>query len=192
MKLNMGCGHAGLAGWVNVDKYPSPAVDQLVDLEQLPWPWADDCAEAVRLCHSLEHMGASSEVFLGIIKELWRICRDGAAIEIMVPHPRHDHFICDPTHVRPITWEAMELFDQDKNRQRIASGASNSPLGLQLGVDFRLTNVVQVVDSQWQERINRGQATREELEFHARHYNNVIAETHMELRAVKASTAPGP
>ena len=192
MRFNMGCGHSALPGWVNVDKFPSPAVDQLVDLEVLPWPWADDCADAVRFCHSLEHMGATTPLFLGIIKELWRICRDGAALDIMVPHPRHDYFLGDPTHVRPITWEVLECFDQEKNRQRIASGAANTPLGLQLGVNFRISKVTYTLEAPWRERLNSGELSHDQLEFHARHNNNVISEAHIELAAVKAPSAPAP
>ena len=37
------------------------------------------------------------------MKELYRISCDQANIHISVPHPRHDDFLADPTHVRPIT-----------------------------------------------------------------------------------------
>ena len=36
-------------------------------------------------------------------------------IKIIVPHPRHDDFISDPTHVRPITILGLQLFDKDLN-----------------------------------------------------------------------------
>ena len=51
--------------------------------------------------------GRIRRVFLGMMKELYRICRDGAEIEINVPHPRHDNFIGDPTHVRIITPDTL-------------------------------------------------------------------------------------
>lgn len=191
MKFNMGCGHSRLEGWVNVDKFPSPAVDQLVDLETLPWPWPDNCAETVRFAHSLEHMGETARGYLGIIGELYRICRHEAEVEITVPHPRHDHFLHDPTHVRPVTWESLACLDQDSNRRKIAAGAANTPLGLQLGVDFRITRVSHVLDEGWQDRIARGLARREDVEADARHYFNVIAETTIGLVAVKAPTSPG-
>ncbi|MBI3444572.1 MAG: hypothetical protein HY055_04270, partial [Magnetospirillum sp.] len=133
----------------------------------------------------------SAPLFLGIMQELWRICRHEAEIEITVPHPRHDYFLWDPTHVRPITWEGLDCFNQDKNRQRIASGAANTPLGLQLGIDFRITKVAHTLDEYWRQRLAGGEMSNAEVEFHARHYNNVVAETQINLVAIKAPPSQG-
>ena len=70
MKLNLGCGGDKRPGWTNVDKYPEFAPDQVTDLEQLPWAWADDSVDEVMLRHVLEHLGATPDLYLGIIKEL--------------------------------------------------------------------------------------------------------------------------
>jgi predicted SAM-dependent methyltransferase len=105
MRLNLGCGNRKLQGWRNVDKVPDCSPDELVDLEQLPWPWPDNSVDEIFLSHVLEHLGQATDVYLGIIKELYRVCRDGATITIIVPHPRHDHFLTDPTHVRAVTAE---------------------------------------------------------------------------------------
>src|SRR3954452_15303504 len=103
MKFNMGCGRRKLEGYVNVDAVAASGADQVWDLEQTPWPWADGCAEEIRFIHSLEHMGADTKVFLAIIQETYRIAAPGCRVVIHVPHPRHDHFLGDPTHVRPVT-----------------------------------------------------------------------------------------
>src|SRR4051812_30210725 len=100
MKFNMGCGLNRRDGYVNVDMFASSGADEVWNLEQTPWPWPDGCAEEVLFIHSLEHMGEQSAVFLEIIRELYRICAPGASVRIHVPHPRHDDFIDDPTHVR--------------------------------------------------------------------------------------------
>jgi hypothetical protein len=145
LKLNLGCGHRPKPGWVNVDKYP-PA-EQLQDLEILPWPWADNSVEEVLLCHVLEHLGQSPNVFLKIMQELYRICRNGAVITIIVPHPRHDFFLNDPTHVRPITSEILSFFSKAQCEDWIKRGVANTPLALQLGVDFEMTGMQLVPDS---------------------------------------------
>ena len=77
------------------------------------------------------------------MKELYRVCRDGATIRIVVPHHRHEYFFNDPTHVRAVTADGMTLFSQRLNRQWIEQGISNSPLGLYLGIDFELVEVKQ-------------------------------------------------
>ena len=84
MRLNLGCGLDKQAGWHNVDKMPAAEPDEVVDLEALPWPWPDDCAEEVLLKHVLEHLGASADSYLGIISELWRVCRADALVRIVV------------------------------------------------------------------------------------------------------------
>ena len=115
MRLNLGCGFRKMAGWVNVDKVASSQPDQVVDLESFPWPWRDDEVEEVTLSHVLEHLGAQPDVYIGVMKELWRVCRNGATVNIVVPDPRHDFFIADPTHVRPITAMGLSLFSRKAN-----------------------------------------------------------------------------
>src|SRR5438128_1636018 len=113
MKLNMGCGHNKLDDWVNVDVSQECAPDVVCNLELLPWPWADDSIERVLFNHSLEHLGEDKRTFLGMMKELYRVCCDGAQIEINVPDPRHDDFLGDPTHVRAITPSLLTLFNRE-------------------------------------------------------------------------------
>ena len=110
LKLNLGCGSTKFDGFIGVDMYGNPDVRH--DLEKFPWPWADSTVDEVALVHVLEHLGRDPDVFIGIIKELYRVCRNGALIHIVVPHPRHDNFLGDPTHVRPITYQVMQLFDK--------------------------------------------------------------------------------
>lgn len=139
LRLNLGCGMNRLDGFVNVDRHGEP--DLRHDLEVTPWPWPDDSVSEVLLTHVLEHLGRDPQVYLAIIKELYRICHDGASIRIVVPHHRHDHFFNDPTHVRAITADGMTLFSQRLNRLWIAQGFAHSPLGIYLGVDFEVVEV---------------------------------------------------
>jgi len=185
MRLNLGCGFDKRPGFVNVDKMPACAPDQVVDLERLPWPWPDDAAEEVVLRHTLEHLGATPELYLGIMRELWRVCRNGASIAITVPHPRHDHFLNDPTHVRAVTPQGLELFSQAKNREWQAKRIANTPLGLYLGIDFAIRSVNFAPDEPWAGRLQRGEIAAAELQQAMRQLNNVIAETTIVLAAVK-------
>src|SRR4051812_28847226 len=115
LKLNLGSGQNPKPGYINVDKFGSP--DVTCDLEQFPWPWEDNSVGEVEMFHVLEHLGESTATFMGIIKELYRVCRDGAMMRISVPHPRCDDFLNDPTHVRPITPEVMSLFSKRLNEE---------------------------------------------------------------------------
>lgn len=187
MRLNLGCGYRKIDGWVNVDKVASCNPDQIVDLENLPWPWPDNSVDEVMLSHVLEHLGAATAIYLGIIKELYRVCRDGAPIHIEVPHPRHDSFLSDPTHVRAIIPDGLLLFSQAQNRTWIAQGVANTPLGIYLNVDFAITSVKMMLDELWRGRFERREILSNDLDHAALSYNNVIAAIKIDMQAIKPS-----
>ena len=136
IKLNLGCGNRKMPGYVNVDKFGEP--DLRHDLESFPWPWANNSVSEVVLIHVLEHLGAHAEVFIGVIQEIYRVCIPGAMVRIEVPHPRHDNFLHDPTHVRVVTGPTMEMFSKRICRDWIAKGYGNTPLALYHDVDFEI------------------------------------------------------
>jgi len=185
MRLNLGCGGRKYPDWINVDKFPTCSPDQVVDLEQFPWPWPDNTVDEVRMYHVLEHLGAETGIYLGIIKELYRVCRDNAAIHIVVPHPRHDDFLNDPTHVRAVTPASFALLSQAKNHERLAKAASNTPLALYLEVDLAVETETYVLDYPWNELFGQNKITRADLEHAMRHYANVIKQFEFVLRAIK-------
>ena len=141
MRLNLGCGYDRRAGYLNVDKRGACEPDLVLDLEALPWPWPADSVDEILLKHTLEHLGGDPETYLGIVRELWRVSRNGATITIVVPHPRHDHFLNDPTHVRPVTPEGLMMFSKAKNREWVEKGIPNTPLGLHLDIDLEIVSV---------------------------------------------------
>ena len=183
LRLNLGCGMNRMDGYVNVDRYGEPDVRH--DLEAFPWPWPDDSVEEVRLSHVLEHLGRDPDVYLEIMKELYRVCRDGATIRIAAPHHRHDYFFNDPTHVRAVTAEGMELFSQRINRHWIAKGRANSPLGIYLGVDFELIDVKFKPSELWHHLHAQDPAGADAMLQQNALYNNLIEEVLIVLRAVK-------
>lgn len=183
LKLNLGCGARKFEGWVNVDKFGEPDVKH--DLESFPWPWPDSSVDEVRLIHVLEHLGAASEVFIGIMKELFRVCAAGAKVLVVVPHPRHDNFLGDPTHVRPITHQLMTLFDRQLCEQWQAAGYANTPLAIYHGVDFEIVQYHKVPDEPYVTLMQEGAIGQEEMAAFERERNNVIAEIQLTLQVRK-------
>jgi hypothetical protein len=185
LKFNMGSGQNPRAGYLNVDASAACNPDEVVDLEQTPWPWPDDCADEVVFIHSLEHMGGDPKVFLAMMAELYRICADGAAVLIHAPHPRHDNFINDPTHVRAITPEVLMLFDRELNEAWRQAGAANTPLALYAGVDFKLETRQGLLAEPYRSQLANRQITEAMVGEALRDRNNVVEEWRLTLRVRK-------
>lgn len=185
MKLNLGCGHNRLDGFVNVDASPECEPDQVVDLETFPWPWPDSSVDLAVFNHSLEHMGAETKVFLGLMKELYRVCAPDARVQIAAPHPRSDNFIGDPTHVRIISPQVLDLFDKAKNDEWRAQGAANSPLAHYTGVDFQIVGVQLRLKREYDEKLKSGELSQDQVTHLVRTQNNIAEEWRIELRVRK-------
>jgi hypothetical protein len=186
MRFNMGCGRRKIAGYANVDAAPEAEPDQVWDLEDTPWPWTDNCAEEVLFNHSLEHMGADPKVFLGIMQELYRIGAPGAKVLINVPHPRHDNFISDPTHVRPIMPDTLRLFDRKVNDRIVGMNGANTPLAHYTGVDFRFVRYETVLDDAYWSQLQKGEISQAEINHLINTAYNVVRELRFELEVRKS------
>ena len=180
MRLNLGCGDRKIEGFHNVDSVALCAPDEVVDLESFPWPWADNSVEEVMLNHVLEHLGQETEVYLSIIKELYRVCKHDSMVHIRVPHPRHDNYLSDPTHVRPITLKGLSMFSAAKCRLWQEAGAANTPLALYMNVDFELVYYENRLDPKWQSLLDDG-LPADELQMAMRTSYNVIEEVRATL-----------
>lgn len=185
MKLNLGCGDNKRAGFVNCDNQAGCNPDRIVDLESFPWPFDDNVADEVVLSHVLEHLGESSKVYLGVIKELYRVCAPDAVVHITVPHPRHDDFLTDPTHVRPILPEQFHMFSKKQTAAWRAGHFANTPLADYLDVDFEVEDVQWTIEGFWMQRLQTGEIDTGKLAELARTQNNVLKEAKITLRVKK-------
>lgn len=187
LKLNLGCGGKIYDGWVNVDKYDHYPIDILHDLETFPYPFDDDSCNEILLSHVLEHLGRDTEVFNNIVKELFRVCCHDALIHIIVPHPRHDNFLSDPTHVRPINEHVIALYDKKRNLEWEAIGAANTPLGLLLDVDLRIEEATLNVENKYRKLLADDEITEDQLIEMIAERNNICSEIKLVVRVNKVA-----
>ena len=185
LNLNLGSGSIKIKDYINVDKYEIFKPDILHDLEQFPYPFEDSSVDNIILSHILEHIGQSPDTFNTIMRELYRICKNKASISITVPHPRHDDFLTDPTHVRPITNLLLKLYDKKLNQQWQKEKVANSPLALIHKVNFKVKKVRYDLEEKYYKMLKDRKINRTELDDMINKYNNVIKQIFIQLQVIK-------
>lgn len=180
MKINLGSGSKKYPDYVNIDSDERSNPDYVIDIEKDKLPFEDNSVDHVLAHHILEHLG---DGFFHCMQELYRVCQHGAVIHVRVPHPRHDTFLIDPTHKRPIYPHTLDMFSQKRNRRDIEAGGSETPIGLIYKVDFEALRYDYVLDEYWRPIFQ--QSTEEQCEHIVRSMNNVILEIDIKLMVIK-------
>ena len=98
-RLNLGCGKDYLRNYFNIDNNPTHRPDLLYDLNQIPYPLKSNQFDFVRMKMILEHLDKPIEV----LKEVVRICKNNALIEVTVPHANSYANITDIQHKHSFT-----------------------------------------------------------------------------------------
>lgn len=80
-RLNLGCGGKREAGYVNVDLFAGPSVDEVFEFDEIPY--LDGTIGAINSEHSLEHVGwqRADKALL----EWWRVLRPGGQLMLKIP-----------------------------------------------------------------------------------------------------------
>lgn len=150
-ELLIGCGNSRAkkidvrnTGWtelVTVDHDPNCGADIIHDLEELPYPFADNQFDEIHAYEVLEHTGQQGDFrfFFGQFSELWRILKPGGILCISTPNWNSPWAWGDPSHKRIIGLEALTFLDQDQYRQQIGKTPMTDFRWIWKG-DFRLTN----------------------------------------------------
>lgn len=155
-KLNMGCGFRKLEDHWNVDISPKCNPDQVLDFDVTPWPYEDNFFENITASNILEHLGQNPRVFTEIIKEMYRVSKDGASWFIQIPHHRCDVFFDDYTHVRALTEKTFKMWDQKVNYESILKNSADSTYGLYNDVDLEVVDVDYNIIHVWRNELEAG------------------------------------
>jgi ubiquinone/menaquinone biosynthesis C-methylase UbiE len=97
-------------GYINADKQQIKGVDKVFDFDNPNYPFEDNYFDEVICYHVLEHI---NDVPL-VLKELHRICKNGAIIHIKVPYYNHPCAWVDCTHKRGFTKDSLDDFSIDQ------------------------------------------------------------------------------
>jgi predicted SAM-dependent methyltransferase len=180
MKINIGAGSTKIEGFLTCDYDKLNNPDYCFNLETDTFPFANNSVEIVVAHHVLEHL---SEGYFNCLKELYRVCKHGATIDIRVPHHRHDYFYDDPTHRRPITVGGLRLFSKKHNKLCKEQDAASSRLGDYFEVDFEILEWDYIPSQKYKEQFIG--KPREEVETYLDQHNNIIEELWVKLVVIK-------
>lgn len=182
LKLNIGSGYKRIPDYLNIDadSHCFPDISINLDDENLILPFPDNSVTNIIAHHILEHIGTG---YFRLLQEIYRICTEGAIIDIRVPHHNHEVFLNDPTHQRPITVEGMRLFSKKFNNHTIETSGSSSTLGIMYDVDYEIVHFDFVYDSFYDTIIKSN--TPEQNYKLLRECINTTIETHIILTVLK-------
>jgi predicted SAM-dependent methyltransferase len=172
-KLNMGCGFNKLDGYWNVDVEKKCNPDEVINLEETPWPYDDNFFEQIYAYNILEHLGNTPQIFTNVMKEMYRVSQHGAIWNIQVPHHRCDLYWDDYTHVRVLTPKTFRMFDQQFNFQTIERKLSESTFGLYHNIDIEITDVQYNMTGYWQQQMQSGMIGSAQLDINLNTLANV-------------------
>ena len=104
--LDLGCGKDKKPGCLGLDIVPGDNVDIVIDIAENSLPFDDNSVDGVYSNNFFEHIPFNYkkehkeriyEPLFWVMEEVWRVCKDKAIIEIIVPHssghmaPNCDH-----------------------------------------------------------------------------------------------------
>ena len=107
MRLNLGCGHDIIPGWVNVDASDrlGPKV-QVWNLDVLPWPWKSGTADEIRGVDIYEHVDNP----VGFMAECHRILKPDGILRLQTCYWQCMDAYTDPTHKRASTEDSFDFW----------------------------------------------------------------------------------
>jgi SAM-dependent methyltransferase len=85
-RIELGCGSNKREGFFGIDIADAPGVDLVMDYEKTPLPFPVNSIDYVYSSHSFEHINSPQ----GILRELIRVCKHGATVEIWTPYGKSD------------------------------------------------------------------------------------------------------
>ena len=187
LKLNLGCGNKKIQGYINADNSEYCNPDILLDLENVPYPFASDSADEIRMKSVLEHMPVNPKKFFVILKEIYRICKNSAKLYIECPHPFHRWQIVDFTHQKPIHIEGLQMLDKEYCEQLVKKGSTKTPLALIYNLNFKIIDYKCTIDPNCASHIANVLGSYEEAknESYAYLFNNIGATQKITLKAIK-------
>ena len=106
-KLDLGCSFHKRDGFVGIDILKSDGIDVQTDACFLPFK--ENSFDEIYSSYALEHIQDN----LKVLEEIWRVCKDGAIVRLILPHFSNPAFSDDLTHKHRYSTRTFEHYDQE-------------------------------------------------------------------------------
>jgi hypothetical protein len=93
-------------GAIGMDWSPESGAEVAWDVNRYPWPLPEGVFERVHMSHIIEHL---DDIVRGM-REVHRVCRDGAEVLVTTPHFSSHNSYTDPTHRHHLAAASFEYF----------------------------------------------------------------------------------
>lgn len=179
-KLNLGCGNKKLDGFLNIDINPNVKPDKVIDLNAGKLPFKDNTVDYVVANYIFEYIG---DGFGNLLQEINRVCEVGATIEVTSVHPRHDDYLDDYRHKRPINLTILK--SMGKKFCAWYKDFYDGKVGLaeELNIDFEIIAHDFQIDETYFDLVRNNKS--QELAEIAKRFNNVYKATTAKLVVMK-------
>lgn len=108
LKVDIGCGDSKPDGFVGVDICPGANVDIVADISQT-FPFEDNSVDELRAYDVIEHLPDR----INTMNEIWRVCKPGAMVDLVVPSTDGRGAFQDPTHISFWNINSFRYFSVD-------------------------------------------------------------------------------
>jgi predicted SAM-dependent methyltransferase len=110
MKVEIGCGGTKNEGFIGIDRFELPGVDIVADINE-GLPIEENRVSLLFSSHSLEHFADLPKV----MKEIYRVCKHGAQVCIVVPY--HETLLnkANPYHLQVFNEHTFRFFSKENN-----------------------------------------------------------------------------
>lgn len=115
-------------GFINLDILP--CADTRVDLEAGLLPFDDNSVDEVYSAHCLEHVNNA----VGVLRDILRVCKVGASVELRFPHWLHPMASCSG-HVHVLSDRQVKIWCEQPDSFWSGTGKRFSLLGIHYQID---------------------------------------------------------